>query len=112
MNKKTPDAKSLAEALDIIERAAKESSRDFISELKPEFERIKKIWQEMAPAVADVKETVFETGREAATNAVQAGREALTSVNKKAKEEPWLLAGLVGIFALALGFILGRSRND
>lgn len=112
MNKKTPDSKSLAEALDIIERAAKESSSDFMGDLKPEFERIKKIWQGIAPAVSDVKDNVLESGREAATNAMHAGREALTSVNKKAKEDPWLLAGLIGIFALALGFILGRSRND
>lgn len=111
MSKKNVDAKSLSEALEILERATKEGAADLLGEFKPEVDRIKKIWKDLGPTLHDAKEDLVDSGKEAAESAMRVGRDAIEKVNKRAKEEPWFLAAIVAMVALVIGFILGRRSE-
>jgi ElaB/YqjD/DUF883 family membrane-anchored ribosome-binding protein len=113
---------SLSEAISRLEDATKAggSKNSSSNGIADDFENIKKALDDIKPHLSQLKEhlsqaaqdTVQETIRKT-TDTLHKGKEKAKDiggeVDRQVHENPWMAIGIVGLFALLIGFLLGRK---
>jgi len=97
------EPRTLAEAIERLERATKNKSQEFKDVLGKDYSELRKAIDDLKPHLEDlgsqVKEKVGETRR---------------SMEAKVQENPWATLAIAGLSGLVIGWIcgFGSSRRD
>lgn len=92
---------SLSEAIAKLENAGNSKAQDMKEILEKDYNELKKAVESLQPHLEEIKIRV-ESEAKAAKNKVET----------QVKENPWIALGIVGLFGLIIGFILGFRRRD
>jgi ElaB/YqjD/DUF883 family membrane-anchored ribosome-binding protein len=101
MAKNSNGPQSLSEAIEKLEEIGSSTAQNFKGLLEKDFSEIKKALDVIKPHLLNVQESLE-------TEVIKKKDQA----EKKVRENPWIAVGVVGLFALLIGFILGSSKKD
>lgn len=87
-------SRNLSEAIDELERTAREKGSDFKDKIFEQIEDLKKSLDDMKPRV---EEEVTKVKKQ---------------VENKVQENPWATLGIVGLICFVIGWIFASSRRD
>lgn len=97
---KRKSAKSISEAIERIEKLGETTGKDFQGVFEKDFNEIKTHLESLKPFLANLQGTVE-------TEVVRRKEQAETQM----KENPWMILGIVGIFAFVIGLLVSGSKK-
>ncbi len=101
MSKSSNGPSSLSEAIERLESAGNEKAHDFKQVLEKDYKEVRKALDDLKPYLEHLRENVSHELKM-----------KKNQVEEKVKESPWIALGIVGLFALIIGMLFGRSRRD
>ena len=95
------DAKTLTEAIAILEKAGQSKVNDMKKVFEKDFSELKKNMDDLKPLITDFKSTVD----------TQVSK-SKSDIETKITNNPWLTLAIVGIIAFFAGCLFGNTKND
>lgn len=102
---------SIRDAIRQLEMAAGEKAEDFKEILGKDYEQFKKAIEDLKPYLDQVKSSASSAVQQEIGEGVESVKKVGKEIDTQVHENPWLSLGIVGLFALLLGFLLGRSNG-
>ena len=104
----------IAEALRLLEDAAKGKKEELRTLVSNKYRNLKDALGEaeigMADAVAAARKRTMEAAQQAKDLGLVKAKEIAADLDEQVRENPWPYLGGVGIAALLIGYILGRNK--
>lgn len=95
------NVKTLSEAIEQLEAAGKSTAQDFKQVLEKDFSEVKKALENLKPHLNDLQDSLqTEVGKRK------------SQAENQLKENPWIVVGIVALFALVLGLFFGTQRSN
>ena len=107
---KTSNAK-VAEALEILNEAAKEKGSDFKDLITDRYEHIKKALTDETVQGKEIIAHAQRIAKEAIIKGKEKAKETALKVDKHVHENPWAYIGGVAAVSIFLGYLLGSKRK-
>ncbi len=108
-------SENIAEALKLLEEAAKQKKDELRTVLSDKYTNLKDLIMEnestLVKSLADAKKHAIEAAAHAKEVGVEKSREIASDVDKRVHQNPWPFIGGAAVFGLLLGAILGRSAK-
>lgn len=108
-------SENIAEALKLLEEAAKQKKDELRTVLSDKYTNLKSLIVEnestLVKALSDAKRHAVEAAAHAKEVGVEKGREIAGDVDKRVHQNPWPFIAGSAVFGLLLGAILGRSAK-
>ena len=106
---------NIAEALELLEEAAKQKKNDLMTLMSDKYTSLKSTIMEkegtLMKSLITAKDHAVEVAAHAKDVGVEKVREVASDVDKSVHQNPWAyIAGTAGV-GLLVGFALGRSRK-
>ena len=104
----------IAEALRLLEDAAKGKKEELRTLVSNKYHNLKDALGEaelgMADAVAAAKKRAIEAAQQAKDLGLEKAKKIAADVDEQVHENPWPYIGGVAVAALLIGYILGRNK--
>ena len=108
-------SENIAEALKLLEEAAKLKKDELRTVLSDKYTNLKDLVMEhestLAKSLSDAKKHALEAAARAKEVSVEKGKELAGDVDKRVHQNPWPFIAGSAVFGLLLGAILGRSAK-
>ncbi len=94
------NVKTLSEAIEQLESAGKSTAQEFKTVLEKDFSEVKKALENLKPHLIDLQDSLqSEVGKRK------------SQAEKQLKQNPWMVVGIVALFALVLGLFFGTQTG-
>jgi len=104
----------LAEALKLLEDAAKEKKNELQNMIQGKYSHLKEALidkeEDIAHALLNAKKQAMKAAAQASEIGTEKAREIAAEVDQQVRENPWPYIGGVAIGSLLIGYILGRNK--
>jgi ElaB/YqjD/DUF883 family membrane-anchored ribosome-binding protein len=108
-------SEKIAEALKLLEEAAKEKKEELKSAITDKYTHLRNAVVEtehhLVKSMADVKKQAVEAALHAKDVSVEKAKEVARDVDKSVHQNPWPYLAGTAVVGLLLGYILGRNRK-
>lgn len=106
-------SENIAEALKLLEEAAKQKKDELKNVMSDKYSHLKNLIMEnestLVKSLSDAKKHAAEAAVHAKDVSVEKAREIVGDVDKKVHSNPWPYIGGTAVISLLLGYILGRN---
>ena len=106
---------NIAEALKLLEEAAKQKKDELKSAMSDKYTHLKSIIVEaegsLAKSLSDARKHAVEAATHAKEVTLEKAGEIAHDVDKNVHRNPWPFIGGTAVVGLLLGYILGRNRK-
>jgi ElaB/YqjD/DUF883 family membrane-anchored ribosome-binding protein len=106
---------SIAEALSLLEEAAKQKKDELKGVMANKYASLKGLVLEtessLVKSITDAGRHAVDTATHARDVGVEKAREVACDVDKHVHQNPWPYVGGAAAISLLLGYLLGRNRN-
>jgi ElaB/YqjD/DUF883 family membrane-anchored ribosome-binding protein len=113
MENTNTSSENIAEALKLLEEAAKQKKDELRTVMTDKFTHLKDLIMEnensLAKSLSDAKKHAAEAAAHAKDVSVEKAREIAGDVDKSVHRNPWPYVGGAAVIGLLFGYILGRS---
>jgi ElaB/YqjD/DUF883 family membrane-anchored ribosome-binding protein len=106
----THSNEKIAEALKLLEEAAKEKKEELRNMVASKYGHLKSVLVDGEHAVADTLAAAQKRAAEALRHAKEIGEEKAKAVDEHVHDHPWAYVGGAALTGLLLGYILGRKK--
>jgi len=104
---------NIAEALKLLEEAAKQKKDELKSVMADKYTHLRNMIVEVegdvAKTLGDTKNHAVEVATHAQELGIEKAREVSHEVNKSVHQNPWAFIGGTAVISLLFGYILGRN---
>ncbi|MEI7898676.1 MAG: hypothetical protein WCK89_00370 [bacterium] len=108
-------SENIAEALKLLEEAAKQKKDELKNVMSDKYTHLKNLVMEsessLVRSLADAKKHAAEAAAHAKEVSVEKAREIADDVDKRVHRNPWPYIGGTAVVSLLLGYILGHNRK-
>ena len=113
MESTNTSSENIAEALKLLEEAAKQKKDELRTVMSDKYSHLKNLVLEnestLIRSLSDAKKHAAEAAVHAKEVSVEKAREIAGDVDKSVHSNPWPYVGGAAVFGLLFGYILGRS---
>ena len=106
---------NIAEALKLLEEAAKQKKDELKNAMSDKYTHLKSIIVEaegsLAKSLSDARKHAVEAATHAKDVTIEKASEIAHDVDKNVHRNPWPFIGGTAVVGLLLGYILGRNRK-
>ena len=115
MENTNTSSENLAEALKLLDEAAKQKKNELRTAMADKYMYLKNLVMEnescFAKSLADAKTHVAEVAIHAKDVSAEKARELAVDVDKNVHLNPWAYIGGTAVIGLLFGYLLGRNRK-
>ena len=113
MENTNTSSENIAEALKLLEEAAKQKKDELRTVMTDKYSHLKSLIVEsessLAKSLSDAKKHAAEAAAHAKEVSVEKAKELAGDVDKSVHRNPWPYIGGTAVISLLLGYILGRN---
>jgi ElaB/YqjD/DUF883 family membrane-anchored ribosome-binding protein len=107
----THSNEKIAEALKLLEEAAREKKDELRNMVASKYGHLKSVLVDTEHSVAETLVAAQKRAAEALQHAREIGEQKAKAVDEHVHENPWMYIGGAALTGLLLGYILGRNKK-
>lgn len=104
--------KKLADALELLNEAAKDKKNEIQNLLNGKYEHVKDAFQEATEKSQKQFDQAKRMTEEFIEEGSQKAKETVSEVEKNIRKNPWPYIGGIAVVTLLVGYILGSSKKE